>query len=305
VSVLEGSDSPRFLTVAVRKVDLAVWDWPGGDPPLLFVHATGFHGRIWDQVVRAFPDRHSVAIELRGHGRSSKPDPPYGWLDFGLDLAAAAEALGIEGAIGIGHSTGGHALVTALSERPATCAALLLIEPTIFPPEFYGRPVGDASYTGRRRNLWKSPDEMFERFRDRPPFALWQPEVLRDYCNFGLLPHDGAFMLACPPAVEASIYAHANVPESNVDARVRTIRQPVTIIRGGIPWTPGIFNLNASPTDPNLAAHFPNGCDRMLAGRTHYIPMESPDLVAGEIRSLCGAITPFDRTMPHGGCAHP
>src|SRR5438445_8929818 len=188
-------DSPQLLTVSVRGMDLAVWDWPGENPPLLFVHATGFHGRIWDQAVRAFPERHSLAVELRGHGRSSKPDPPYHWPDFGKDLAAVADALKLEGAIGIRHSTGGHALVTAAIERPATCAALLLIEPTIFPPEFYGRPAGDASFIGRRRNLWKSPDEMFERFRNRPPFSHWQPQVLRDYCNFGLLPQGDAFVL--------------------------------------------------------------------------------------------------------------
>src|SRR5262249_4349503 len=150
-------------------LDFAVWEWSGQDFPFLFVHAAGFHGRIWDQTIRAFPGHHSFAIELRGHGRSSKPDPPYHWTDFGQDLAAVADSLGMEGVIGVGHSTGGHALVTAVIERPALFAALLLIEPTIFPPDFYGQPVGDASYTARRRNIWQSPDEMIERFRDRPP----------------------------------------------------------------------------------------------------------------------------------------
>jgi len=279
-------ETPQLRNVAVRGIDIALWDWPGQDPPLLFVHAAGFHGRIWDQVIRAFPDRHSVSIELRGHGRSSKPDPPYRWLDFGMDVAAVANSIDLAGAIGIGHSTGGHALVNAAGERPAAFSALLLLDPTIFPSEFYGRPAGDASFTGRRRNVWKSPDEMFDRFRNRPPFSLWQPEVLRDYCDFGLLTQGDAYVLACPPAVEASIYAHATVPESNLHTRVRHIRQPVTVMRGGIPWLPGTFDLNASPTDPELAAHFPNGRDRMLDGRTHYIPMESPDLVADEIHAI-------------------
>jgi pimeloyl-ACP methyl ester carboxylesterase len=305
VEYLRRPDSPLLRTVTVRGVNLAVWDWPGENPSLLFVHATGFHGRIWDQTVRDFPDRRVIAIDLRGHGRSSKPDPPYHWPDFGMDLAQAAEALKLEDAIGIGHSTGGHALVLAASERPATCAALLLIDPTIFPTDFYGRQAGDASYIARRRNLWKSPDEMFERFHDRPPFASWQQHVLHDYCEFGLLPQDDTFVLACPPAVEASIYSHATVPESNLNERLHSIRQPVTVLRGGIPWIPGIFNLNASPTDPDLAAHFPNGRDLPLPGRTHYIPMESPELVTAEIRAIAQALTLSGRTTTHGGCARP
>src|ERR1041384_1265883 len=143
-------DSPQLFHYNVRNIELAVWDWPGNDPPLLFVHATGFHGRIWDQTVRELPGRHVLAVELRGHGRSSKPDPPYHWPEFGKDLAALAGDLKLEGAIGVGHSTGGHALVMLASERPATCAALLLIDATICSPDFYGRPLGDPSYIARR-----------------------------------------------------------------------------------------------------------------------------------------------------------
>ena len=57
---------------------------------------------------------------------------------------------------------------------------------------------------------------MFERFHKRPPFDLWQPQVLRDYCEYGLLPDGDGFVLACPPEIEASIYQHSNAPDSNL-----------------------------------------------------------------------------------------
>src|SRR5215831_418525 len=111
----------------------------------------------------------------------------------------------LRGAIGVGHSMGGHSIVKAAAARPGTFSALLLIDPTIFQREYYGLPrKHDASFILKRRNIWKSWEEMYERFRNRPPFATWQPEVLRDYCEFGVLPRGEEFVLACPPPVEAA-----------------------------------------------------------------------------------------------------
>ena len=296
--------APNLHNVNARGLDLAFWEWPGEGPPLLFVHATGFHGRIWDQSIGALQGRRALAVELRGHGRSSKPEPPYVWAEFGHDLCAVADALGIDGAIGIGHSTGGHTLVTATLERPETFAALLLIDATIFPPDFYGQNPGDFSFIERRRNLWKSPQEMIDRFRDRPPFSLWHPAVLLDYCTYGLLPRDSDLVLACPPRIEAAVYQQANVPASDLHLRIPVIEQPVTVVRGGIPWVPGTFNLAASPTAPDLASWFPNGRDLMLTGRTHYIPMESPEWVAEQVAAISDrAIS--DRTATTGGSVRP
>jgi pimeloyl-ACP methyl ester carboxylesterase len=54
-------------------------------------------------------------------------------------------------------------------------------------------------------------------------------------------------------------------------------------VRGGIPWNVERFDLSASPTTPDLASRFPHARDVLLEGRSHYIPMESPDLVAEEL----------------------
>lgn len=267
-------------------MDLAVWEWPGEGTPLLFAHATGFHGRCWDQVIRALPGRRAIAIDLRGHGRSSKPEPPYLWRSFGRDVAEIAGMLEIRGAIGIGHSMGGHSIVSSAIERPETYSAFCLIDPTIFPPWIYGRAPLESAFITRRRRFWSSPGEMFESFRNRAPFALWNPDVLRDYCEFGLLPSGNEFELACPPLVEASIYPLSVAPESNLHPYLQAITQPAIVMRGGTPWNTERFDLNASPTDPDLASRLPNGRDIFLEGRSHYIPMETPEWVAEQIAQL-------------------
>lgn len=275
---------PRFI--ASGPLQLAVWEWPGDEPAILFAHATGFHARCWDQVSRAFPNRRRVAVDLRGHGRSSKPAPPYPWRGFGEDIATVADALGVRGAIGVGHSMGGHSIVAAASLRSEIFSALLLIDPTIFPPHRYGQAPFDASFVGKRRNVWQSPEEMFRRFHSRPPFASWQPEVLRDYCEFGLLPCDGAYVLACPPEIEADIYSHSNAPASNLYSEIPLLPHPVTVIRAGKPRGPDASILSTSPTAPDLAGKFQRGRDLLLPDHDHYIPMTDPALVAREISLL-------------------
>jgi lipase len=278
--------SPTLKLVPAGGLELAVWEWEGADPPLLFAHATGFHGRVWDQIVRMFPGRHCLAVDFRGHGRSSKPDPPYRWPSFGRDLAALAERLEVEDAIGIGHSMGGHSVVSAMLQRPATFRALCLVDPTIFPRAYYGQAPLDARFILKRRNTWRSPQEMFERFRNRPPFALWREEVLRDYCDYGLLARGGEFVLACPPAVEASIYEHSKAPESDLYPGIPSIAIPVVVMRAGTAQGPVVLEPTGSPAAPDLAAQFPRGRDVLLRERSHFIPMEAPEQVAEEIRAL-------------------
>ena len=237
-----------------------------------------------------------MALDSRGHGRSSKPDPPCLWRDFGRDLAAVAEHLNVRDAIGIGHSMGGHTAVQAAALRPETYRALLLVDPTIYPRELYGTEPPDAAFTLRRRAVWSSPGEMFDHFRNRPPFARWQPGILRDYCDYGLLPNGSTlgdslgdsqgYVLACPPPIEASIYWNSKTPDANIYPDIATIRQPAVVMRAGTVRTPGVFDLAASPTAVDLASKFARGRDMVLPGCSHYIAMERPDLVVEEIRQL-------------------
>jgi pimeloyl-ACP methyl ester carboxylesterase len=277
---------PELKLLGAPGEELAVWEWPGEDPPFLFSHATGFHARCWDRIIRQFPARRCLALDARGHGRSSMPQLPYHWTIFGEDMATIAEHLDVHDALGIGHSSGGHTAVQAAALRPQTYRAMLLIDPTIYREELYGTPPPDASFTLRRRYVWDSPDAMFERFKHRAPFSNWHPEILRDYCDYGLLPRDGNYVLACPPAVEASIYENSKEPPANPYAAIAKITQPVVVMRAGRVRVPGVFDLSASPTSPELAAHFANGREVVLPHASHYIAMEEPELVVEEIKKV-------------------
>jgi lipase len=280
--------TPVESHVLVNGIDIALWQWPGEGRPVLFCHAAGFHARIWDQVIVRLPETlQCYAFDARGHGRSSRPPPPYALRDFGADAAAVARRLGLSGALGVGHSLGGHAVTLAAALRPDAFAGLLLLDPVIRSKDQYLGPWTEGRFVAKRRKRWTSPEEMFESFRNRPPFDAWDRGVLRDYCQYGLVPgppdygaeYGTDYILACPPEIEASIYEASPAVESNIYPEIATIAIPVHVVRSGRFQDPANV-MGSSPTAPDLAASFAHGADTLLREQSHFIPMESPELVA-------------------------
>ena len=280
---LDNEREPKLVEVPAGDQRLAVWDWPGEAPTLLFAHATSYHGRCWDAVIRQFPARRCLAFDARGHGRSSKPPAPYHWGVFRKDLLAILDHFAMPEVVGVGHSLGGHTVAAAAATRPEAFRALVLADPTIRGPEAYAGPAPDVSFIRKRRVRWQSPDQMFDSLRRRPPFTRWKRDVLHRYCEFGLLPDGDAFVLACPPDVEASIYENSREPETKLFDILGPVTAPVVVLRAGYD---GDLPFSRSPTDPGLASRFANGRDVLLRERTHYIPMEAPEVVAEYIAEL-------------------
>lgn len=282
-----GEPTRHEFAASGARITYFEWGKPGGQPVLL-VHATGFHARCWDQVVAALPPGYHVfAVDMRGHGRSERK-PPYVWNSFAGDVAELVDHLELKNAIGVGHSMGGHCLVQVCARHPGAFSRLLLVDPVIFEPDAY---TGDR-YRGfdgpedhpvsKRRDQWAGWEEMYERFRDRGSFALWDDRVLRDYCRYGVLPKpDGnGFELACPPLVEASIYLGNT--STDVYDDIPQIKVPVVVLRakGRDPDSHDAMDFSRSPTWPRIAEQFQRGRDVYLPQLTHFIPMQAPGLVA-------------------------
>jgi pimeloyl-ACP methyl ester carboxylesterase len=243
-------------------------------------------------VIAHLGERRVIAVDLRGHGRSDKTPPPDGWRTFGQDLARVAAALDLEGLVGVGHSMGGHAMVGAAALEPGRFRRLALMDPVIVAPEDYaanggarGWPLDFEHPTARRRDRWASPEEMIERFRSRLPYSAFHPQVLVDYCRYGLVraAEGDGYVLACPPAFEANVYMTAR-QNDGIYTQVAALEVPVFVIRAMVtPPDRDLMDFQFSPTWPGLAGRFPRGRELHLAARTHFFPMEDPALAAGLI----------------------
>ena len=279
---------PQLHHIQANGIRLACFEWNavlrGQRPTLLMVHATGFHGRAWDQVIHHLPGRHVIAIEQRGHGRSEAADFD-SWSVFGDDLAALAAALDLHGAVGIGHSMGAVALVQAAAAQPARFSQLVLIDPVLLAPDDYRLappPDGTLHPAAGRKNQFDSAQAMFERFAGRPPYSVFDRQALRDYCDHGLRPADDGlgFQLACAPRFEGKVYPLAR-QNPGIYASIRARQIPVRVVRAR-PQDPAVLPWDAlgSPTWPGLARAFAHGSDLELPDKTHMLPMEDPALTA-------------------------
>lgn len=279
----------REYHLDIGDIELAVTEWPGEGQPVLLLHATGFHSRCWNAVVKRLPGAHIYAVDLRYHGRSGSVGE-VDWEVLSADIVTLVERLDLRHAIGVGHSIGGYLIARTAATLTDRFQELLLIDPVITAPETYQMAKEmTANFraadhpVSRRKNRWQDADEMFSRFADKAPFSSWDPEVLRDYCDYALRPASAEAyrQLACDPLNEASVYMRQAYSDT-ILTLLPQLTLPVTLLRARYTGT-DITDLAGSPTWPELAAHLPNCTDIYLDDMNHFIPMQDPGLVAGYI----------------------
>jgi pimeloyl-ACP methyl ester carboxylesterase len=118
--------------VSAGGVRLAYDTAGAGDPPMIFVHGWCCDRSYFAPQFEHFAAGHAVAaMDLRGHGDSSRPDPGPGLYDVDVlagDVLAVAEAAGLSRPALVGHSLG--ALIGLVcAGRPGAIAALVMVDP--------------------------------------------------------------------------------------------------------------------------------------------------------------------------------
>src|SRR3954452_15207113 len=83
---------------------------PGEGEPIFLLHGIWGTWRSWLPLLQAPAEgslaRPLIAMDLRGHGFSDKPQSGYTLRDYAADVVALFDSLGIEKATVIGHSLG-------------------------------------------------------------------------------------------------------------------------------------------------------------------------------------------------------
>lgn len=243
-------------------------------PGLVMVHANGFCKEIWRPLLADMGDPASLALDQRGHGDSGVPQPPFDWWDLGRDVLSVLDAFETSPSlVGVGHSSGGTALVMAEILRPQTFAKLVLVEPIITPPPFErGENHPLALLTEKRRRSFASPVAAYESYRDRPPFASWDDRALRAFVDHGFESRDGRWALKCSPATEAEFYRAAGA--HGAWARLDEVRCRVDLVFGSM------SDAGSASDGDALGRRFPRARMVTIGGAGHLMPMERPGRLA-------------------------
>jgi pimeloyl-ACP methyl ester carboxylesterase len=291
----------RFIPIASRAGagEMAVLEFGPADRPVdaVFVHANGFNGQTYRALLAPLAAGLRVlAVDQRGHGSSrlaADPDHRRNWLDLRDDLLALLAALDQGPVVLAGHSMGGTVSLLAAAAAPEAVRGLVLLDPVIMPRimAFYAHmpwtsgalwkrlPMVQGAL--RRRPVFDSREAAFTAYRGRGAFKTWPESMLADYVGGGFRDRDdGKVELACAPAWEASNYsAQAHDPWRAMGR----IRCPVRILKAEKGSTAHVGD------GAGLMRRHPSIRVETVAGASHFLPMERPDLAREAIFEMATA----------------
>lgn len=106
------------------------WSGPAGGPAYLLVHGLASNAAMWLGVgdLLARTASRVVAVDLRGHGRSGKPDDGYAIPEVVEDLLALLDRTGLERPVVAGQSWGGNVVLQLAADAPARLAAVACVD---------------------------------------------------------------------------------------------------------------------------------------------------------------------------------
>lgn len=270
-------------------------------PVLVFLHGFPEAAFVWDPLLEHFGDRYRcVAPNLRGYERSSSPPDPQAYRPDQLvgDIAALIDSLGGRLDALVAHDWGGALAWGLAARRPEALKRLVI--------------VNSPHAAAFLRALQSSPEQQaasaYMNFLARPdaPALLAENEFARLWRFFTTMgaadpAHPGggwltedvrdryravwrAGLVGGCNYYRASLLRPPTKPDDPVmtirfDAAALTVRVPTLVI-----WAEGDIALPVSLLD-GLEAYVADLRTVRVAGATHWIVHERPDLIAGEIET--------------------
>jgi pimeloyl-ACP methyl ester carboxylesterase len=142
--------APQTETLALRDLQFQLYRWPGDDPrPVVLVHGWGDTSETWQFVIDQLPrTRTWVAMDMRGFGRTQRPDDGYWFPDYLADLDALVDHLSPDAPLDlVGHSMGGNIVMLYAGARPQRVRKVVSLEA-------FGLPRTNAEQAPERYAEW-------------------------------------------------------------------------------------------------------------------------------------------------------
>ena len=117
-----------MATIATCWGEMAYFDSGGSGHPLFLLHGTGCDASDWTRVVKKLPcEQRCIALDFRGHGRSTVPTKPFTLGSLADDVLYLSDNLRVENLVIVGHSLGGM-VAMEVARRSSRVVGLVLLE---------------------------------------------------------------------------------------------------------------------------------------------------------------------------------
>jgi pimeloyl-ACP methyl ester carboxylesterase len=116
----------RESRVEADGIEVQIRDYEQEGEAIIFLHFSGANLMMWQRAVPYFQDQYRlVLIDLRGHGRSDRPDTGYHMDDMARDVVGVMQHLGLERAHIVGSSLGAEVGLSVAAHVPQKVISLV------------------------------------------------------------------------------------------------------------------------------------------------------------------------------------
>lgn len=196
----------------------------GRGPAVVLLHGFAATLEEWGGVAPALAATHRVvSLDLKGFGWSSRPDGDYSPQAEATLVWHLLDQLGVHDVAVVGHSWGAGVALSMVLDQPGRVRRIALYDAYVFDdevPSFFrwaGTPLGPLLFALEYR----------QRVEDRIPLGLYDPRIIEqrhvDWVER---------QLALPGTVAAALAVARSQDYGPLEARYRTIRQPVLLLWG-------------------------------------------------------------------------
>ncbi len=114
------------IRVKTNQIELQIRDYEHEGAAVIFLHFGGANLMMWQRVVPYFQDRYRLAlVDLRGHGKSDRPETGYHIDEMARDVVGVMRQLGLEQAHIVGSSLGAEVGLSLAANNPEKVLSLV------------------------------------------------------------------------------------------------------------------------------------------------------------------------------------
>lgn len=255
-------------------------DWGPRDAPVIhFHHGWPLSADDWDAQMLFFLSKgfRVVAHDRRGHGRSSQVWDGHDMDHYADDVAAVVQHLGIQGAVHVGHSTGGGEVVRYMARHPGDKVAKAVLIAAV-PPlmvQTPGNPGGlpKSVFDGFQAQVASNRAQFYHDVPTGPFYGYNRPGVEASEGIIGNWWRQG--MIGSAKAHYDGIVAFS---QTDFTEDLKSITQPVLVMHGDddqiVPY---------ESSGPLSARLLPNGTLKTYKGYPHGMPTTHADVINADL----------------------
>jgi len=244
-------------------------DGPSDRPAVIFANSLGTDLRIWGAVAAPMTDSlRVIRYDMRGHGLTPAPEPPYSIGALAEDLERLMDALRIERATLCGVSVGGQVALQVAHDRPGQVDGLILCDTAhrVGTREMWAQRIAAVNEGG----LASIADAVIARWFSAR-YRAAKPDDMAGY----------RYMLErCTPAGYTGVCAALR--DADLESIARGIRCRTLVLCGD--------EDQATPLELNraLADAIPGARFEAIRGAGHLPCIEQPEIVSAHLAAFTG-----------------